>query len=260
MKQILSIIFLALLFINANAQDIDVDKKTGLVQVDGKDAFYLKPKNKVLFSSDFSLQNMLGQELAYLKSTQGSRFNSATGTYQASQIFVVTFTQSANQCNITDFTSLSIIKSLAKTIVAANLVENNAISAASERKFVTMNNGTFFINPNAEQKKEPNIVVNVNTDQQSNHQKAAAVSILLKNDKVYNNDELIANFKTNKTDAKTVLSIYNAKGELVCTASHPNNDNDDWDLDINGTQKKLLYNPTNPLEKLFTYLIDKGIL
>jgi hypothetical protein len=149
---------------------------------------------------------------------------------------------------------------LAKTIVSANLVENNSISTASERKFVTMNNGTFFINPNSETKKDPNIVVNVNTDKTNNIQKSKSISLLLKNEKVYNNDELVGTYKSIKTESKTTITIYNAQGEQVCFASHPNNDNDDWDLDINGTKKKLLYNPNSPLEKLFTYFIEKEIL
>jgi hypothetical protein len=53
MNQIKTILFLLYFFTNAYTQDIDVDKKSGLVKLYDKEAFCLKAKNIIFLASYF---------------------------------------------------------------------------------------------------------------------------------------------------------------------------------------------------------------
>jgi penicillin-binding protein-related factor A (putative recombinase) len=218
-----------------------------MVQVNGKDAFYLTAKNKQFMESDYSLENLQHQELAYLKQVKyGSDIN-----------YYMVFTNSGNQCTLTGFGSFGNIKNLAKKIAAANLVQNNAISETEERKFIILNNGSFIkdqqpYNPPAEK------VIVVNNEKQHSSQPA---DITMKENKIYNNSEMVGIYKRATEGGITTISVYNSNDALVCKASHPdNNDNADWSLVLDGKTVTLLYNPQTPLEKLFKYLAEKGYL
>ena len=236
------------------AQSIDVDKKSGLVTVDGKEAFYLKAKNKVLWQADYSLENLNNEELAYLKAATEEVYNTMTRKYDDKMTYEVTFTQTGNFCTIRDFTSLSVMKSLAKIIAAARLVENDRVSAEAERKFVVMHNGVL--------QKDPTIVLNVvNNDRTSKSSGPADIS--LKENKVYNNGELVAFFKRSTDNEQTLIKIYNADENMIAEARHQDGNEDaDWDVWLVNDKKKLtlLYSPSNPLEKLFKYLVEKSYL
>src|SRR4051812_27509480 len=102
MKKILLLAALALQTCATMAQDVDIDKKTSIVQVDGKDAFMLVPKNKQFMESDFSLQNLQQKELAYLKFTKyGNEMN-----------YFMVFTKTGNQCMLTGFATIGLTKRL----------------------------------------------------------------------------------------------------------------------------------------------------
>jgi hypothetical protein len=251
------LIVLALVLVTSislvKAQDVEVDKKTGLVKVDGKEAFYLTPKNKTMMTSDFALENLDHKELAYLKYDEGVRYTS-NGTKSTTNYLMV-FSASGNQCVLTDFNLITgIMKPIAKKIAAANLVQNGEMSQAEERKFIIINKGSF-VKEAAPAPSEKVIVVN---DQQRS---AGPADISLKENKIYNNSELVGLFKNATDGNKTVISVYNNMDALVCTASHENgNDNADWNINSDGKNMTILYNNATPLEKLFKYLVEKGML
>lgn len=148
-KTLLSLAVLLLAGLNhAFAQRVDVDKKTGLITVDGKPSFYLSGRNRVMFQADYALENLQHQELAYLKALQQPVYSPVTNTTTTETFYNMTFTRSGNSCELHGYTSFSIFKSLAKTIAAARLVQNNDISIQEERKFIMMNNGVFLQDPN----------------------------------------------------------------------------------------------------------------
>ena len=158
MKKLLLALLVLLTGISSSfAQRVDADKKTGLITVDGRPSFYLTGKNRALFTADFSLENLQRQELAYLKALQRQVFNPSTG-YTTQTYYSVTFSQSGNYCEIYDFSSLSYFKSLAKTIAAAGLVQNNTISQPAEQKFIVMYNGVFLRDPNNDRFEDDGIV------------------------------------------------------------------------------------------------------
>ncbi|MES2702007.1 MAG: hypothetical protein V4649_05180 [Bacteroidota bacterium] len=231
------------------AQNVDIDKKTNMVQVEGKDAFYLTPKNKQLMESDYSLENLQHQELAYLKMNK----------YGSNITYLMVFTKSGNQCTLTGFGTFGTLKHIAKTIAGANLVQDNVVSEEEERKFIILHNGTFLKDPSVVHAPQNEKVIVVN----NGDSKAARgpVDISLKENKIYNNSELVGIFKRIQENGATTIMVYNANDVKVCTAVHPdNNDNADWTLQLDGKGVTLLYYAPAPLEKLFKYLAEKGVL
>lgn len=236
------------LSLSATAQDVDVDKKTGLVQVDGVDAFYLTPKNKQLFVSDYSLENLQHKELAYLKYT----------SYPNVSYYYMVFTKTGNQCMLKDNIVLGNIKHLAKMIAGANLVQANAVSEEEERKFIILHNGTFIRDPAA---TPPPAVVEKIIVASDNQRKTQVADIMVKENKIYNSSELVGVFKKTTEQDVTYITVYNANDAMICKASHPDKNKDaDWNLLLDDKAVTLLYNPSAPLEKLFKYLVEKGYL
>lgn len=226
------------------AQDVDINKETNMVLVDGKDAFFLTPKNKQFLESDYSLENLQHKELAYLKLQK----------YGNNISYYMVFTKSGNQCTLTGFGTFGTLKHIAKMIAGANLVQDNIVSETEERKFVILHGGTFIQSTVAAPPTERVIV------QEPKHS-AQPADIGIKGDKIYNNSEMVGVFRQASAAGLTTVSVYNANDAMVCKATHKDgNDNADWDLVLDGKAITLLYNPASPLEKLFKYLAEKGYL
>ncbi|MES2850711.1 MAG: hypothetical protein V4685_16750 [Bacteroidota bacterium] len=176
-----------------------------------------------------------------------SERGSHIGTY-----FRLTFNETANTANIFP-ESFSVPKQMAKLIVNSHLLIDNKINPKSERAFILSNNGTI--------NKEPQpITVVVNTASATNN----TADILVKDNKIYNNSELIGSFKkSTDTNNITTISIYNKDDSKIADATHSDADaNADWNLTTtaDGKTTQLLYNSSTPLEKLFKYLAEKGFL
>jgi hypothetical protein len=251
MKKILwAAVLLCLTAFGAMAQDVDVDKKTGLVKVDGADAFYLTAKNKTILHNDYSLENLNHEELAYLKYEQDVRYTDrgekSVGNYR------MVFTQTGNHCDLTEFSMITgIIKPIAKSIAAAQLVQNGAISLTEERKFIVLHNGAFAREPI--QRKPA-----AQKDQPVAH---APADISLKGNNIYNESELVGMYKITTDNGISTILVYNGNDVLVCKASHEDgNDNADWNIQSDGKNITILYNSMAPLEKLFKYLVEKNML
>jgi len=248
MKKIVSIVVaLVCAALPILAQDVDVDKSTGMVTVDGKETFFLTPKNKQLIESDYSLENLQHKELAYLKRVKWGN----------DVAYNMVFTVSGNQCNITGFGTFGTTKHLAKKIAGASLVQNNEVSEQEERKFIILHHGTFV--------KDPAVVQAPPTQRmpvaQPDTRNIPPADISIKENKIYNNSEMVGIFKRASENSKTVISVYNANDAMICKATHPDgNDNADWDLVLEGKTVTLLYNAEKPLEKLCKYLAEKGYL
>ncbi len=259
MKYLLLVLQIMFLATTALGQDLDIDKKTGLVTVDGKEAFYLTAKNKVLWQADYSLENLSHEELAYLKAEKGREWNGASGSYQDVTWYSVTFSKSGNYCELHNYTSLNIRKSLAKDIAAARLVVNGSISPEAEQKFVVMHNGTFLKNQNA---AAPPIVVNVNNSPSSAASGTTAASIALNGEKIYNNDALVGTFRTATSAGVTTVSVYGASDNKIATARHKDASDDDWEVVLSADNKslQLRYYKETPLLKLFKALAERGYL
>lgn len=238
------------------AQKVEVDKKSGLITVDGQAAFYLKPKKKVLWQSDYALENLDGKELAYLKAEEGQKWNNTTDKYETTTFYGITFSQSGNYCQIRNYNSFSVVKSLAREIAAARLVQNGVISPEAEQKFVVMHNGSFLKDPNA----APAVVVNVGS-QPAAPAAAAPANISVSGEKIYNHDELIGNFRRKNEQGYTILDIYSRDDYKVATARHKDNSDEDWEVQLdNGSKISLRYYEKDSEQRLVKFLAEKGYL
>lgn len=241
-----------------NAQDVDIDKSTGLVKVDNKDCFYLIKTNKTFLSTDYSLQNLNKEELAYLKSVDVNTLPwDERGNHQG--LFIrMTFSETTNTVNIFP-DAFDGIKQLAKRIAKAKLVVDNKIDPKAERMFVVSNNGKIFREPVANTPVQ--VVINNATPAAT----ATSAKISIKSSNIYNNDELVGTFKKN-TDSTTkilTISVYNKDGVKTVIAKRQSNITDaDWEITNAATNKtnQVLYSEESSLEKLFKYLIEKGLL
>ena len=252
--------FLSLLLLCAfsllHAQDVDVDKSSGLVQVDGRDAFYLKVTNKSFGSKDFVLTNLDGEELAYLKydSRPNNTWNSTTRQYNSDVFYGITFSKSGNYCEII-LRSFSMAKFLAKQIASARLIHNGQISADDEQKFVVMHNGTFLKNPNA----GPAVIVNnVPPARSGNDAPKRTADISISGDKIYNNDELLGTFKSEQAQGIQNLTIYNPSDVATIRAMRRSDGDGDWEITVQGRKTTIRYHADAPLQKLFTRLVENG--
>lgn len=256
MKQYILGICVLFLAFQVKAESVDVDKKTGLVKVDDKEAFFLVSKNASLMENDYSLQNLDHKELAYLKHQTGTRYNN-NGTTSNVTEYLMVFTLTGNQCTLSGFNLLGgTIKPLAKMIAGANLVQNGEVSEVEERKFITLHYGSF-VKAAPTQPEKP-IVVNASDNAPRNIPPA---DISLKETNIYNNSEMVGVFKHTVEGDVTTISVYNTMDALVCKATHQtDNPNADWTIVSEGRTATILYNPAAPLEKLFKYLVEKGIL
>jgi hypothetical protein len=259
MKMIVSLVILfTTVTANIFAQDIIADKKTGLIKVDGKDAFYLVPVNKTFLSKDLRLENINHKELAYIR-TENYQAN------QGGQELTFTFSATGNYCDASDYVSFNTSKTLAKAIVAARLIVDNEISEEAERKFLIMNKGTFLKDRNAPKPAEVNVTVNNNTPPANSNTSPAPsqpADIQVKENRIYNNSELAGSFKKTVSGTLDVITVYSKDDTKVADAKHVTNDNNaDWDIILaDGKKVTVLYNAATPLEKLFKYLVEKGYL
>ncbi len=238
-----------------SAQEVDVDKSTGLVKVNGVDSFYAVKKNKALFSFDISIQNKNKEELAFLKYFDVNTLPWEERANHSGLYYRITFSRSSNTVNV--FPGLSTLKSVAKVFVSNKLIVNDAIEPAAEKLFVVSNKGTLFQDPTP---TPINVVIN-NPAGTNTNTPATTADILIKGFNIFNNSELIGFFKKNvSADSTLFINVYKKDENKVCTATHSLKAADaDWDIHFSDNKViTLLYNPATPLEKLFKYLAEKG--
>ena len=234
------------------AQDVDVDK-SGLVKVDGKDAFYLVKKNKMLGNYDLSVQNLENKELAYLSykdvdNLPYSQRGQHVGTYM-----LMTFSETANTAIIFP-DAFSGLKFYAKQFARAGLVVDGHIDPKAEKMFVVSHDGTIFT--------DPNTVKIAIVESRPATAAPKTIDILVKGNKIYNNGVAIGSFKTQSKDGKTILTVYNSGDIKVASATHPDGDtNADWTVvtDTDSKTYSVLYSE-NETEKLFRFLAEKGVM
>jgi hypothetical protein len=242
MKKILFLVVGFLVFTTRiTAQDIDINKKTGLVKLNGEEAYYLKSTNKILFVGDFSLQNINGVELAYLKTEQIENTNDnleniIVGMYLK---YTITFTQSGNKCNFYNISAFNTRKALVKLFNKTGLIKNGLIDAEAEEKFITDNGGVYNKNNSSDLAKPKSGLISFNAE------------------KIYENEAVIGNYTTTKNNDTITVTVYNTANELVCNAIHPFKDSVEWQITFyNNIIHKIEYNTSSPLEKLVSYLIE----
>ena len=256
MKKSILTLLLICFSIAVFAQEVDVDKSTGLVKVNGIDSFYAIKKNKAMFSFDISIQNKNKEELAFLKYFDVNTLSWEERGTRSGLYYRLTFSKTSNTVNV--FPGMSTLKWVAKMVVTNKLIVNNEIEPAAERLFVVSNKGNLFQDPNP---APINVIINNPAATNTTATKTPAAEILIKGFNIYNNSELIGTFKKNvSADSVQFINVYKKDDNKVCTATHSLKLPDaDWDIRFTDDKLiTLLYNPSQPLERLFKFLVEKG--
>ncbi len=225
------------------SQSIDVNKDNGLVSVNGKGVFYMISKNKVMWEADYVLTNLDNKELAYFKLTKKIVYDEHLKNHNEIQYYVLTFDQPGDHCDIKDYMddTTTIVKALAKEIVSGNLVQGNEINKEKEEEFVIKHDGKIKL----QEHKTPDTRILIN----------------IKDNKIYNNGDLIGTYKKLPIDEMIALQVYNTSQNKVAEVTHEEN-GASWTIITPVDQKKdyLDYDKSSPMESLFKYLVEKKYL
>ncbi|MEJ7610167.1 MAG: hypothetical protein WKF88_03200 [Ferruginibacter sp.] len=251
MKRIIMICS-SIFFVNSvNSQNIEIEKKSGLVKVDGKESFYLIKVNKSIVNFDLSLQNLEKKQLAFFATRSVDEIPYNLRPPNAGAYFLVTFSETGNTANVFP-ESMGSVKDYARQIVQARLINESKIDMKAERAFVVSHNGNIF-----KESESVNIIINNNS---ANNNYSSKSDILIKENNIYNSQQLIGSFKKSTNDAITTANIYNKSGVKIAAASHTNKNMDsDWTVVVGSNTYQLLYNETTPIENLIKFLIEKNL-
>jgi len=236
---------------------VDVDKK-GLVTVNGKKAFYMISKSVVPWESDYAVENLGHEQIAYFKLAKGYRYANNIKSHQEVQYYVLSFNSGAH-CEIRDYlkNSKSIIKSLAMILVNSGLICDGKINDAGIEKFVTARNG--FMTADKGDTTKP-AFGNSAVPHKDGDPLNGVIS--MKDVVIYYDQQIIGTY--NKTDIDTdfvLIQVYSVNKNKVAEVTRENTEQY-WRIITVVDQKKetLLYNKKEPLPELFRYLLKKSYL
>ncbi|RYY88573.1 MAG: hypothetical protein EOO15_08560 [Chitinophagaceae bacterium] len=251
------LLFILVLMISTalHAQNVDVDKKTGIVKVDGKEAFIIETIGKG-GAKGYSVQNLAKKEFVFVQNeVVGQSYNQSSRRMQDDVKMRFTFTATGNSCLVSSpILSFSYYKIIATVVARGRLLENESVSLESERRFVVSNGGQY-------RPVEQPVVVQVSAPAPATA--AVAASIQVKGNRIYNHDEAIGSFKQSTDGGFEVIQVYSSSDQKVAVARHAQGKPDeDWSITLSADNRNVsvLYNTATPLERLFQYLTEKGIL
>ncbi|TCJ14484.1 hypothetical protein EPD60_10880 [Flaviaesturariibacter flavus] len=248
--------FLSLLLLAANllrAQDIDVDRKTGLVTLNGREFCYIVPTSKGQVKQ-FNVQNLQHRDLIFVSENEGKRYNPQTQTYEGDDYRVV-FLDTRNWCTTMGRgLGHNNYHKIARMLVAERLLQDGAVVPESERLFVRKNHGVF--NTRIEPAES---VGKAGTGIEA----PAAGQVRIAGDKAYLGDRVIGSFRGNRTEStgEEAYTIYGPDDVQVATILRADQ-KADWRITIPAENKSymLRYYPDRAVERLFQSLVEKGYL
>ncbi len=235
---------------------VDVDKK-GMVTVNGKKAFYMISKSSVPWESDYAVENLQHQQVAYFKLAKGYRYANNIKSHQEVEYYKVTFNNGAH-CDVRDYmkNSNSIIKSLAMVVVKANLIKDDKINEEAVKKFVSNNSG--FTTPDKAD------TTSALSDSAIPHSDTDSLNgnISTKDGFIYYEQQIIGTFKQSDIDTDLVsVLVYSVNKNRVAEVIHESGDKE-WKIVTIVDQKRqtLPYNDVTAMSDLFRYLLKKKYL
>jgi hypothetical protein len=250
----LSAFFLLLCSITVRAQDIDVNRKTGLVTVNGKEYCYIQPANKGAVKQ-FNVQNLLHQDLIFISENEGRQYDREAQSFVGDDYRIV-FLGTHNWCTTkSGGIGFNNFQKIARLLVKEQLLQNNAVLPESERLFIRKNHGIFAtrIEPGA----QPVPAAPVTATKDSSNNTYTYVD-MLDGDRYLRNGKVVGTF-SRAGSAPETLYFYGADDVKVATAVRKG---DEWEVSTNKDGKKvtLRYYNTGTIDRLFSYLLQKGYL
>jgi hypothetical protein len=251
---------LLLLCHSAIAQRIDVDRKSGLVTIDGREYCYIVPASKGSVKQ-FNVQNLLHQDLIFVSENEAKQYNRESQTFEGDDYRLVFLgTHNWATANSGGF-GYNNYQKIARMLFRERLLEGNAVVPESERLFIRARHGIFVtrIEPGTIAIQPNTATVPVKSETRLD-EIGAAESVpahYLKDDKFYTGTRAIGSFTRSKTGPETV-NIYSTDDTKVASAVH---NGDEWTLSTSdGKRVTLRYYSNSTIERLFEYLISKGYL
>jgi hypothetical protein len=248
---------LAILLMTAGtlcAQNINVDRNTGLVTVNGNEYCYIVPTSKGVVHQ-FNVQNLQHQDLIFVSENEGRQYNRETQTFEGDDYRVV-FLGTHNWCTANSSgIGLSNYQKITRMLLQARILQNDSVVPESERLFIRNNRGIFVT------KIEAGTVPKAGAPQADRGKAgkpAPVVADYLKEDRYYRNDKLVGSF-TRSNGQTEVLQFFGSDDVKVATAVR---NGDEWDITTTSDGRKvtLRYYSSNTVGRLFDYLLTKGYL
>lgn len=260
MKKLLAFILIGFWASTVLAQVIDYDKKTGLVLVDGKEAFYFTSMGRGLVP-DFKLENLEHKELAFYKNFKtGEEYNTYSRQMQDVYVFRVTFSNSLNTCDV----QMNTPKFIIKDIVNYGLIKNGAIDPLAEERYVLGNGGQL------QRNNEPSkVIVNVASPENAAPGNTPKLSpsitfedIRIENDQIYNKDNWLGSYKISSSNGVSTVVVYDGTDNKVAIATHEDNSENDWSVIVmeNSQKVEIRHYTQAALNRLFFSLVQRNVL
>ncbi|MBA3829690.1 MAG: hypothetical protein H0X33_12185 [Taibaiella sp.] len=239
---------------DATVKTLEVDKRSGLVSVNGTPSFYMIAKAVVAWEADYSLQGMDHRELAYFKLAKGYRYNNTVHNHDQVQYYSLTFANTGAHCNIWKYlTDRTIVRSLARMVAEAQLIKGSSIDEENEKRFVLAHEG--WLTPDGANATLPTSGTVPGNDSFNG-------PITMHNDFINYGQEVVGTYKTKNIDSElTLVQIYNVARTEVAEATHIKGD-ENWTFITPVDQKKhtLKYEKEDTLQYLFRYLLRNKYL
>ena len=256
-----------LLINDAAAQKQKVTYENETISVDGTPYAKMTKKSAGVFVNDFSIKNLNGIELIYLRYKSRPKWDYLNNRNSSEVYYEINFIASGAKANIfKQFTA----KSAATLPVENDLIKDNAIDMDAERRFIQVYNGYY---PKVEQAPQPTVLVINNSSDNSNKSSAPntpakSKSPVVISDNQFTQDGIDMGKFSTKTgtgtneEKSTIITIYAANGDKVAEATAPIDNPSEWSVKTFSDNKSsgVLYDSPKEKEVLFKWLIDKGYL
>ena len=253
MKYLVIVAIAFLSFTNSYAQNVQV-ANDGLVKVNNKGVFYIKAKNfSAPGQTDYALENLKHKELAYFKLMITYHYDSTTRSHFEIQYYILIFDNTGGSCDVRNYhNSNTIVKSLARLVLGAHLVDGDHIDEQAEKDFILSYNG--FLSPEAVDSSDKTKLLSSGD--------SATGSITIKENVVYYNTTVAGTFTKTAIDSDMQLVMVYATNKAKVAEVTYIKGQPYWSVVtvMDEERNTTPYDKEKPIESLFRYLIGKKYL
>jgi hypothetical protein len=255
------------------SQKMKVTYDDDTIKVDGTPYAIMTKKSAGMLIYDYSVRNMAGTELIFLKvlvrETYGRPTNFMYGEGQEAY-YEINFIASGGKAELEHKSG----KGFAKMIVENNLVKNSAVDYDAERRFMQVYHGHYPASEALAANNTAPVVVNINNaPAQASSESApppppkSKSPVTISGNEIMRDNNVIGKFRqdtTSSTYSEKQISIivYSEGGDKVAEACAPVASPKEWYIKTVSDAKNfsIMYDSPGEREKLFRYLADKNYL
>jgi len=236
--------------VNSQKHKYKYDDDSQLMYVDGEVyGKMVKTKGDDFgIAKNFSIQNLEGEELVYMKYTTREKWNKEYQQYESKIYYDIIFPKSGAKASVMKGFGLG-EKGAIKLLVINDLIKGNEIDPLAEARYINLNNGSY---PTGEEMVSHAISIS---------------PIVIKGNAIMQDGKILGKFVERKvvldsSEELMVLTVYSEGGEKIGVAELPVIDPIEWNVQTfaDGKITGLLYESPKEKEKLFEWLIEKNYL